>query len=124
MAPNTTAICGTFPAGHMSALPEAPDHFLRGARANYGQSVQATSFLLRPHYGRYVSSLLEEAAGPGGVENLRWIQGEVTSFARERSHVTVQLRDGSTLVTKTGVLAAGNFPPANLNVPGPSQRCI
>jgi hypothetical protein len=56
--------------------------------------------------------------------NLRWIQGEVTSFARERSHVTVQLRDGSTLVTKTGLLAAGNFPPANLNVPGPSQRCI
>jgi len=81
MAPNTTAICGTFPAGHMSALPEAPDHFLRGARANYGQSVQATILLPRPHCGRYVSSLLKEAAGPGGIENLRWIQGKVTSFA-------------------------------------------
>jgi uncharacterized NAD(P)/FAD-binding protein YdhS len=66
------------PAGNMSALPEAPDHFLRWARANYGQSVQATSFLPRPLYGRYVSCLLEEATGPGGVENLRWIQGEVT----------------------------------------------
>jgi uncharacterized NAD(P)/FAD-binding protein YdhS len=110
------------PAGNMSALPEAPDDFLRWARANYGQSVQATSFLPRPLYGRYVSSLLEEATGPGGVENLRWIQGEVTSFAGERSHVTVQLRDGSTLVTKAVVLAVGNFPPANLNIPCLSQQ--
>jgi uncharacterized NAD(P)/FAD-binding protein YdhS len=36
------------PAGNMSALPEEPDHFLRWARTNYGQSVQATSFLPRP----------------------------------------------------------------------------
>jgi len=124
MAPNTIAICGTFPAGHMSALPEAPDHFLRGARANYGQSVQATSLLPRPHYGRYVSSLLKEAAGPGGVETFGGFRVRSLHSRPERSHVTVQLRDGSTLVTKTGVLAAGNFPPANLNVPGPSQRCI
>jgi hypothetical protein len=107
-----------------SALPEAPDHFLRGARANYGQSVQATSLLPRPHYGRYVSSLLKEAAGPGGVETFGGFRVRSLHSRPERSHVTVQLRDGSTLVTKTGVLAAGNFPPANLNVPGPSQRCI
>jgi uncharacterized NAD(P)/FAD-binding protein YdhS len=110
------------PAGNMSALPEEPDHFLRWARANYGQSVQATNFLPRPLYGRYVSSLLEEATGPGGAENFRWIQSEVSSFARERSDVTVQLRDGSTLMTQVVVLAVGNFPPANLNIPGLSQE--
>jgi uncharacterized NAD(P)/FAD-binding protein YdhS len=110
------------PAGNMSALPEAPDHFLRWARANYGQSAQATSFLPRPLYGQYVSSLLEQVTGRGGAEDFRWIQGEVSSFARERSHVTVQLKDGSTLVTKAVVLAVGNFPPANLHIPGLSQE--
>lgn len=110
------------PAGNMSALPEEPDHFLRWARANYGQSVQATSFLPRSLYGRYVSSLLEEATGPGCTENFRWIRGEVTASARGRSHVTVQLSDGSTLVTQAVVLAVGNFPPANLHIPGLSQE--
>jgi uncharacterized NAD(P)/FAD-binding protein YdhS len=109
------------PAGNMSALPEEPDHFLGWVRANHGPSVQATSFLPRPLYGRYVSSLLQEATGASGAENFRWIQGEVTSFARARSHVTVQLKDGSTLAAKAVVLAAGNFPPANLNIPGLSQ---
>jgi len=109
------------PAGNMSALPEEPDHFLRWARANYRQSVQATSFLPRPIYGRYVSSLLEDAARPGSAESFRVIHGEVTCFAHERSHVTVQLKDGSTLVTKAVVLAVGNFPPAKLNIPGLSE---
>jgi uncharacterized NAD(P)/FAD-binding protein YdhS len=110
------------PAGNMSALPEEPDHFLRWARANYRPSVQAASFLPRPLYGRYVSSLLEDAAAPGSAENFRVIQGEATSFARERSHVTVQLKAGSRLVAKAVVLAAGNFPPANLNIPGLSEE--
>jgi uncharacterized NAD(P)/FAD-binding protein YdhS len=109
------------PAGNMSALPEEPDHFLRWARANYKQSVQATSFLPRPVYGRYLGSLLKEATRASGAENLQWIHGEVTSIARERSQVTVQLKDGSTLAAKAVVLAAGNFPPANLNIPGLSQ---
>jgi uncharacterized NAD(P)/FAD-binding protein YdhS len=109
------------PAGNMSALPEDPEHFLRWARGNYRPSVQATSFLPRRLYGRYVSSLLEEATRPGGAENFQWIQGEVSSLARERSHVTVNLKDGSTRITKAVVLAVGNFPPANLNVPGLSE---
>lgn len=109
------------PAGNMSAFPGEPDHFLRWARANYGQSVEATSFLPRRFYGRYVSSLLEETTRRRGVENFRWIQGEVTSFVRQRSHVTIQLKDGSTLVAETVVLAMGNSPPGNLNIPGLSE---
>jgi uncharacterized NAD(P)/FAD-binding protein YdhS len=106
------------PAGNMSALPEEPEHFLRWARANYGSSVQATTFLPRRLYGRYVNSLLEEATHPGHAENFHWIRGEVTSLARGRSYAAVQLKDGSTLLTKLVVLALGNFPPANLNIPG------
>jgi uncharacterized NAD(P)/FAD-binding protein YdhS len=110
------------PAGNMSALPKDPDDFLRWARANFAPSVQATSFLPRLVYGRYVSSLLEEATGAGAAKNFRWIQGEVISLADGPSQVSVRLTDGSTLVTKVLVLAVGNFPPANLNVPGLSQE--
>jgi uncharacterized NAD(P)/FAD-binding protein YdhS len=109
-------------AGNMSAFPDEPDHFLHWARANYEASVQATNYLPRPLYGRYIGSLLEEAAGRSGADNFQWIQGEVSSLARERSHIDVQLKDGSTLVTEALVLAVGNFPPANLNIPGLSEH--
>jgi uncharacterized NAD(P)/FAD-binding protein YdhS len=109
------------PAGNMSALPDDPDDFLRWARKNYSPSVQATSFLPRPVYGRYVASRLEEVTSAGGGENFRWIQGEVTSLERDPSQMRVQLKDGSTLATTAVVLAVGNFPPASLNVPGLSQ---
>jgi uncharacterized NAD(P)/FAD-binding protein YdhS len=109
------------PAGNMSALPEDPDDFLRWARANFAASVQATSFLPRPVYGRYVASLLEDVTA-GGAENFQWIQGEVTSLATGPSQMSVRLKDGSTLVTTAVVLAVGNFPPASLNIPGLSQE--
>jgi uncharacterized NAD(P)/FAD-binding protein YdhS len=115
------------PASNMSALPEEPDHFLRWARANYDPSIQPTSFLPRRIYGRYVSSMLDEAMGRWGADHLRWIQGEASSFAREgshieRPHINVQLKDGSTLEAQCVVLAAGNFPPGNLRIPGLSER--
>jgi uncharacterized NAD(P)/FAD-binding protein YdhS len=102
----------------MSALPEEPDHFLQWAKANYGHTIQATTFLPRPVYGRYVGSLLEEATGHGSAGNLQWIHGEISSVMREQSRVELQLADGSTLNTQSLVLSAGNFPPANLNIPG------
>lgn len=115
------------PASNMSALPEEPDHFLRWAQANYDPKSQATSFLPRSVYGRYVSSLLEETMGCGAANNFRWIQGEVVSLARERAHrdrtqIDVQLKDGSSLVTQSLVLAAGNFSPGNLRIPGLSEH--
>jgi uncharacterized NAD(P)/FAD-binding protein YdhS len=115
------------PAGNMSALPDEPDHFLRWARANYDPLTQSTSFLPRRVYGRYVGSLLDEAVARLGADHLRWIQGEASSFAREGSHIeaphiNVGLKDGSTLVAQSVVLAAGNFPPGNLKIPGLSEH--
>jgi uncharacterized NAD(P)/FAD-binding protein YdhS len=110
------------PAGNMSALPEEPDHFLRWAQANYGHPVHETSFLPRPFFGRYISSLLEEATERGSRGNLQWIQGEVSSVAREQSRLEIPLTDGSTLATQSLVLAVGNFPPADLKIPGLSRE--
>jgi len=108
-------------AGNMSALPEEPDHFLNWARRNYQRSVQATSFLPRPLYGRYVSSLLEEAIGRSVSANFRWIQGEVCSLESGPTDTMVQLKDGSTMAAEAVVLASGNFPPGRLNIPGLSE---
>jgi uncharacterized NAD(P)/FAD-binding protein YdhS len=122
-------------AGRMSALPDEPDHFLRWAQENYERSIQSTSFLPRPVYGRYVGSLLEQAAGLKRLGNFQWIKGHASSITSERSHVAgrsmdaqlnpqlnVQLEDGSRLAAHAVVLAAGNFPPGNLNIPGLSAR--
>ena len=115
------------PAGNMSALPEEPNHFLHWAKANYGRTVQATTFLPRPFYGQYVGSLLERATGHGSAGNLHWIHGEVSSVVREQSRIQLQLTDGSKLSAQSLVLSVGNFPPANLNIPGldaDSRRCV
>jgi uncharacterized NAD(P)/FAD-binding protein YdhS len=108
-------------AGNMSALPEDPDHFLRWARTNYDRSAQATSFLPRRVYGQYVGSLVDEVIGHNPAGRLEWIEGEVASLAHDRSKVLVQLKNGRTLVAHALVLAVGNHPPANLNIPGLSK---
>lgn len=120
------------PASGMSAFPDQPDHFLRWARVNYEPSTQPADFLPRAVYGRYIGSLLEDAAKNN--PNFRWIRGEVSSVTPESaessrtpsqvpSRIDVQLADGTTLVAQTLVLAVGNFPPANIKVPGISDRC-
>ncbi len=110
------------PASNMSALAEEPDHFLRWARANHDPSTQPTSFVSRRIYGRYISSILDEAMGRWDADHLRWIQGEASSLTRERSHINVRLKDGSTLVAQSVVLATGNFPPGNLKITGLSEH--
>ncbi len=109
-------------ASNISALPEEPEHFLRWARAHNDPSTQPTSFVPRRVYGRYISSMLDEAVGRWGADHLRWIHGEASSLTCERSHINVQLKDGSTLETQSVVLAAGNFPPGNLKIPGLSEH--
>jgi uncharacterized NAD(P)/FAD-binding protein YdhS len=110
------------PAGNMSALPEEPDHFLRWARANYEPSTQSTSFVPRRVYGRYVTSLLEETAAGSDGGTFRWIEGEVTAVEREPDQLKIELKDGSTLLTQSLVLAPGNFPPGDLRIPGLSKN--
>ncbi|MGB7226361.1 MAG: FAD/NAD(P)-binding protein [Candidatus Acidiferrales bacterium] len=110
------------PAAGMSALPGEPDHFLRWVQANYDPSAQAADFLPRALYGRYVGELLQETVDRS-AGNFRWLQGEVTSLVPDRSRLVVHLSDGTALETQTVVLAVGNFPPSNLNVPGLSDAC-
>jgi uncharacterized NAD(P)/FAD-binding protein YdhS len=106
----------------MSALSEEPENFLRWARTNHDNSVQARSFLSRSLYGTYMSSLLHESWEKGGA-NSHWIQGEALSLRRDRSSLRIQLKDGRELFAENVVLAVGNFPPANLKVSGLTDSC-
>jgi uncharacterized NAD(P)/FAD-binding protein YdhS len=110
------------PAGNMSALPDEPDHFLNWAKANYEPTVQPTNFLPRAIYGRYVGSILRESAGRDSGNKVQWITGEISSVSREQGGIELLLADGRTLRTKLLVLALGNFPPANLHIPGLSAN--
>jgi len=104
-------------AGVMSALPGDPAHFLDWVRSNHKPSADASRFLPREVYGRYIGALLEEtvAANPG---SLHWIQQEAVALSREPRGILVSLNDGRQLLSRAVVVASGNLAPAELNVPG------
>ena len=97
--------------GRTGSLPALGKNELRALRASY-------EFLPQRVYGQYIGSLVDEIIRHDAAGNFEWIQGEVASLVRDRSRVQVELKDGRTLVTHALVLAAGNHPPANLNIPG------
>ena len=105
------------PASDMSAFPAEPEHFLNWARKNHNAPVNSRSFLPRVLYGRYLGSLLHEAQ-MAAQSNLEWICDQAISATPERDGFVVRLGLGSTLHAQTVVLALGNFPPANLGIPG------
>jgi uncharacterized NAD(P)/FAD-binding protein YdhS len=106
------------PAGEMSAWPDAPDDFLRWARSHYDATVQSRSFPPRSVYGAYVGSVLQSTLAECGPARFRWIQNEALSLHPGRDRASVQTKVGSGLRARIVVLASGNFPPANPNLPG------
>lgn len=110
-------------ARDMSALDDDPEHFLRWARTNYDSGVGPESFLPRRVYGQYVSALLRESA--------RWSAGRfflkndeaVSVEAVERGGV-VHLRSGQRVRADKIVLALGNFPPSDPDLPGRTARGV
>ncbi|MGA8437066.1 MAG: FAD/NAD(P)-binding protein [Candidatus Sulfotelmatobacter sp.] len=109
-------------AKNMSAYAEVPDHFVKWAQRHYSSSVKPDDFLPRTVYGQYVSSQLREAIGLGrGV--FRCIRGEAVALARVGDSSEIRLATGQTLLAHKVVLALGNFPPADLQIPGKTPTC-
>jgi uncharacterized NAD(P)/FAD-binding protein YdhS len=106
------------PAGNMSALSEDPSHFLQWARAHHDDETQSQSFLPRAVYGQYLESLLKESVAPNGDRQLSWIQDEAVSLGRDGKLITLRLKSGRELLARTIVLATGNLPPRNPQIPG------
>jgi len=105
------------PAENMSAFPEDPGHFVRWARRHHDLDVQEASFLPRMVYGRYLASLLKEAASSSG-RNLSWFRDQVLSLRRSDGLFSAQLKSGQKVLAKAVVIATGNVPPGDPSVPG------
>jgi uncharacterized NAD(P)/FAD-binding protein YdhS len=118
------------PAAKMGAFPDDQEHFFRWAcnhpneLRDYGlHHINPGSFLPRELYGRYVSSLLDEAENPArnGTSahashkvSLRRISAEAIDVApRPNGPFKVRLRNAPDLVAQHVVLALGNFPPGD-----------
>ncbi len=104
-------------AKNMSAYADAPDHFVKWAQRHYCSSVKADDFLPRPVYGQYVSSQLREAISLS-ASAFRCIQGEAVSLEQVADRCLIHLANGQALLADKVVLALGNFPPADLQIPG------
>ncbi len=104
-------------ARDMSAFDDDPEHFLRWARANYDSGVSPESFLPRRVYGQYVSALLVRTAAlhPG---RFLFKHEEALAVRAAEPGGVVHLRSGDRVVADTIVLATGNFPPSDPDLPG------
>ena len=104
-------------AKNMSAYADVPDHFVKWAQRHYSSSVKPDDFLPRPIYGQYISSQLREATSACPAE-FRCIQDEAVSMAPSGHRCLTRLASGKTVIADKVVLALGNFPPADLQIPG------
>jgi uncharacterized NAD(P)/FAD-binding protein YdhS len=97
-------------ANRMSAFHDDPDHLLRWCRER-GIRADRGSFLPRPTYGRYLSSVLGATDAPPDANVIR-IRGEAVRVREISDRVSVELSCGWSLSGDAVVLAVGNPPPA------------
>jgi uncharacterized NAD(P)/FAD-binding protein YdhS len=99
------------PAGKLSALPDAPDHFARWARS------PASAFVARGRYGDYLDDTLREAATRAARDVSFEIRRDTAiSAAAGHGRVRLSLASGEQLDAGIAVLALGNLPGADLAV--------
>ena len=113
------------PAKDMSAFPEDREHFLRWAKSNYDSETEPCSFLPRKVYGRYLGSLLSEAALADEKQRLQWRKDEARALSpRGDGQIEIQLRSGTRVFADKVVLALGNFPSSDPLLPwrNPANR--
>jgi uncharacterized NAD(P)/FAD-binding protein YdhS len=108
-------------AKNMSAYANVPDHLVRWAQRHYSSSVKPDDFLPRPIYGQYISSQLSEAIR-SYPSAFRCIRDEAISIAPAAGRTEIRLANGQAIFADKVVLALGNFPPADLQIPGKTNN--
>jgi uncharacterized NAD(P)/FAD-binding protein YdhS len=103
-------------AGNMSAFPSQPGHFCDWMKANDGDGAQpcsSLSFVTRQTYGRYLRSLLRDAAlGPDAAGRFYVVPDEAVSIRTiSDGKFSLRLALGKDLEAGCVVLAVGNAPP-------------
>jgi uncharacterized NAD(P)/FAD-binding protein YdhS len=113
--------------GKMSVFPDDPDHFVRWLINDHSFSdieieTLAKTYLPRKIYGEYLLSVWNEALKRkrSGLE-VNIIAGRALDIQKkEQGGFSVQLADGLTLDSDYVVLASGNAPPRNPDIPNKS----
>ena len=100
--------------GNMSAFPDDPAH-LAGWLCRGGRTVQASTFITRETYGRYVTDLILQAVRTDdGADRLLLVHDEALAVGRTTKGFSVQLAMGNAHDVDAVVVAAGNGPPTPL----------
>jgi uncharacterized NAD(P)/FAD-binding protein YdhS len=115
-------------ADNMSAFADEPDHFARWLarlpdeeRAAAGRKTMAGLFVRRDVYGRYVQELLGDAIiRQGGFQNLYIVTDHATALhpAAAGPGLVMETEGGRTYELDAAVLAVGNLPPVDPELPG------
>jgi uncharacterized NAD(P)/FAD-binding protein YdhS len=100
-------------AANMSALPDAPDHFLRwlSARTARGGVDRSDPFFFAPRgvYGEYLASLIEPFLHSGEVtDRLSIVRGQCITARELPAGVEVTLAHGPRLTGDVAILATGH----------------
>jgi len=93
---------------NMSALPDAPGHFLEWLGVNQAEGERV--FVTRDRYGAYLQSLLREAAG-AAAGRLAFEHDDAVDVARTSGGWSVGLAMGRRVKVDAVVLAIGNLAP-------------
>lgn len=110
------------PAGKMGAFPDRLDDFLLWLQAHPEETaavgmteVGAGTFAPRVLYGKYLTSLLQdaEASAPGRLRRIAGEAMDIVPVDGEDGPLRVELADGRRLRANRVVLALGTFPPGD-----------
>ncbi|MGA7235671.1 MAG: FAD/NAD(P)-binding protein, partial [Bryobacteraceae bacterium] len=110
------------PAGKMSAMPDAPDHFLRWLKTHGFAGATAATFAPRRVYGEYLEDVLNAEMRARDCRNFRHICAEVLDIGADGGGAHLTLSDQSMLRAERVVLALGN--PASCQHPDLSTQCL
>ncbi|MGC1301334.1 MAG: FAD/NAD(P)-binding protein, partial [Caulobacteraceae bacterium] len=98
-------------AANMSALPEAPSHFLEWLERN-GETDQAHTFVTRACYGDYLQGMLRSVAETARAAGRLMLEAdEVVALHRRGGRWRLELDMGRGFEADAVVLALGNLPP-------------
>jgi uncharacterized NAD(P)/FAD-binding protein YdhS len=98
-------------AANMSALPEAPSHFMDWL-AGTGAACESQTFVTRAGYGDYLQAMLRSAAETARAAGRLMLEAdEVVALQRRDGRWRLELAMGRGFEADAVVLALGNLPP-------------
>ncbi len=105
-------------AARMSLRLDRPDDFVRWLRLHFGRRFSPDDFVSRKLFGDYATDALAECSDGPGRGRLSVVHDEALAILPGHdARYRIELRSGATLDADWVVLALGNSPPSDLDIP-------